>query len=244
MHQEKNISQNTLELIERYLNNELHGQSLIDFEKKLQNDKDFRDQVDFVKNIPIGVERAVLKEKIESFHSEIQSQPPTIKLHRTNFFLKFAVAASFIIGFGLLFYFYQTSPNEKLYQAYYSPDPGLPTVMSSTSEYDFYDAMVDYKRKNYDSAIRKWSVSIENSPDNDTLNYFLGMAWMASKEEEKAFPYLEQVTKNNESVFQNDARFYTALYHVKNNNIELAKQNLSGLTDERAEKLLEKLNEL
>lgn len=244
MHQEKNISQNTLELIERYLNNELQGQSLIDFEKKLQNDQDFRDQVDFVKNIPIGVERAVLREKLESFHSEIQSQPPTIKLHHTNFFLKIAIAASFIIGFGLLFYFYQPPTYEKLYQAYYTPDPGLPTVMSSENDFDFYDAMVDYKRKNYDSAISKWSELYQKAPENDTLNYFLGMAWMASKEEEKALPFLEQVTKNNESVFQNDARFYTALYHVKNNNIEFAKQNLSGLTDNKAKKLLEKLNDL
>ena len=244
MSQEKNISQNTLELIERFLNNELQGQPLIDFKKKLHNDKDFRSQVDFVKNIPIGVERAVLKEKIESFHSELQSQPPLIKLHRTNFFLKIAVAASLIICFGLLFYFYQSSPNEKLYQAYYTPDPGLPTVMSSTSEYEFYDAMVDYKRKNYDFAISKWSALYQKAPDNDTLNYFLGMAWMASKEEEKSFPYLEQVTKNNESVFQDDARFYLALYHVKNNNIELAKQNLRGLTVDKAKKLLEKLKEL
>tara|TARA_R110002072_G_scaffold174802_5_gene330412 strand:- start:3880 stop:4614 length:735 start_codon:yes stop_codon:yes gene_type:complete len=244
MHQEKNISQNTLELIERFLNNELQGQPLIDFEKKLHRDQVLRNQLDFVKNIPIGVERAVLKEKIESFHSELQSQPPTIKLHRTNFFQKIAVAAFFIIGFSLLFYFYQTSPNEKLYQAYFSPDPGLPTVMSSSYEYDFYDAMVDYKRKNYDSAISKWTVLLKNSPSNDTLNYFLGMAWMASKDVEKAFPYLEQVTKNNESVFQDDARFYKALYHVKNNNIDLAKQNLSELTDDKAKKLLEKLNNL
>ena len=244
MHQEHNISQNTLELIERYLNHELEGQALIDFEKKLENDQDFRDEVNFVKNISTGVERAVLKEKMESFHSEMQSETPIIKLQSRHIFLKIAVAASLLIGFALMFYYYQTDPYEKLYEAYYSPDPGLPTVMSSTSEYDFYDAMVDYKRENYDLAINKWSALQANSPTNDTLNYFLGMAWMASNKVEKALPYLEEVTKNNASVFHEDARFYTALYHIKNNNLELAKQNLSELNSPKAKKLLEKLNDL
>ena len=244
MNQEHNISQNTLELIERYLNHELDGQDLIDFEKKLENDQDFRDEVNFVKNISTGVERAILKEKMESFHSEMQSETPTIKLHRRHIFLKIAVAASLLIGFALMFYYYQTDPYEKLYQAYYSPDPGLPTVMSSTSEYDFYDAMVDYKRENYDSAINKWSALQANSPSNDTLNYFLGMAWMASDDVDKALPYLETVNTEAESTFYEDARYYTALYHLKKNNIELAKQNLSELNSPKAKKLLEELNDL
>jgi len=181
---------------------------------------------------------------MESFHSEMQSETPIIKLQSRHIFLKIAVAASLLIGFALMFYYYQTDPYEKLYEAYYSPDPGLPTVMSSTSEYDFYDAMVDYKRENYDLAINKWSALQANSPTNDTLNYFLGMAWMASNKVEKALPYLEEVTKNNASVFHEDARFYTALYHIKNNNLELAKQNLSELNSPKAKKLLEKLNDL
>lgn len=244
MHQENNISQEAFELIERYLNNELEGQALTDFEEKLQNDQSFREQVEDVRTISAGIERAVLKENMESFHSEMPPETPVININRRKLFLKIAVAACFIFGFVLMFNYYQNDPNEKLYQAYYTPDPGLPTVMGSSNEYDFNEAMVDYKRENYASAIQKWSALYEDSPGNDTLNYFLGMAFMASDEVDKAVPFLESVSTETESEFYEDALYYTGLYHLKKNNIELAKQYFNKINTTKSKELLEKLNEL
>ena len=109
-----------------------------------------------------------------------------------------------------------------MFLEYFSPDPGLPTVMGNNDNYPFYEAMVDYKEGNYDVAIKKWRGLLVSKPNNDTLNYFLGVAHLANDDSKSAIPYLEKIDVS-ESFFGKDAKHYLGLAHLKSGDIEKAK---------------------
>jgi len=207
-----NISQELLETVEHYLNNRMSDDELEKFENKFNNDKAFKSQVEDIKTLLLGIESQSLKEKLEVFHDDIPDKIVARNSSKVRYlqFIKIAAAAAIIIALGSLWFLNQ-NPNAKLYTDYFSPDPGLATIMSSNSNFKFYDAMVNYKQGDYKTAISKWTTLLETKSQNDTLNYFLGVAHLANKQEIEAIPYLEKVTTNIESHFKNDAYYYLGL---------------------------------
>ncbi|MEW4924313.1 tetratricopeptide repeat protein [Algibacter sp. 2305UL17-15] len=242
-----NISEELLETIERYLNDSLSSIELKDFERLLDIDEDFKAQVDDVKTMLFGIETQSLKEQLDDFHKEmpqtdVQKKIVSQKVRFLNY-SKIAAAAAIIIAVGSI-WFFSGSPNEKLYTKHFKPDPGLPTTMSSTDNFDFYDAMVNYKHADYDLAIEKWRVLSESQPENDTLNYFIGAAYLANKDADKAIPFLERATASEDDfAFLNDAYYYLGLAYLKEGNIELAKEQLNLSNTDSAKEILSKLTD-
>lgn len=239
-----NISQELLETIERYINKNLTSQENNEFKKKLL-DPEFKAQFEDIKTLVFGIETQSLKEQLDEFHKEIPKTLTPKKETTKVWFLQFgkiAAAAAIIIALGSFWYFGGGS-NKKLYNKHFSPDPGLPTVMSETANFEFYDAMVNYKQGDYNTAISKWEKLLENKPKNDTLNYFLGVAHLANKNEESAINHLHNVTQNSNTNFKNEAHYYLGLAYLKSDNVELAKKNLNFSTIDNSKKILLELND-
>ena len=231
MKDNSNISQELFEAIERYINGTMEPDELKDFNDYLKIDPEFVAQVEDMKAMLLGIETQSLKEQLNTFHEEITKEKTlkvTSKKVHHLFFSKIAAAAAIIIAIGSI-WFFSGSANQKIYTTYFKPDPGLATTMSSTDNFEFYEAMVYYKHKNYNLAIKKWQVLSNKKPDNDTLNYFLGVAYMANKNIEKAIPFLEKTIETTNSNFSllNDAYYYLGLAYLKEGNINLAKKYLS-----------------
>lgn len=240
-----NISQEELEHIERYINKTMTLEESAAFEKKLESNLDFKKQVEDIETILLGIETQALKEKLEEFHNElpetdIPSKEPS-KLKYLNF-TKLVAAAAILIAAGSFWYFSESS-NTNLYSKFYTPDPGLPTTMSTTDDFTFYDAMVNYKRKDYMLALSKWESLLKNKPENDTLNYFIGSAYLAKGDENQAIPYLLLVSQNEKSIFKNEAFYYLGLAYLKAENIELAKKNLKFSTMDNSKDILSELED-
>ena len=239
-----NISQELLESVEKYLNNTLSADELKKFETQLEEDSNFKSQVEDIKTFLLAIESQSLKEKLDVFHKDVTKTIPqesVSKVYTLNF-KKLAVAAVIIISVGS-FWFLNQNSNTKLYANYFTPDPGLATTMSQNSNFEFYDAMVNYKQEKYQIAIEKWKKIYNTKPENDTLNYFLGVAYMANKNESAAIKYLENVTALVNTNFKNDAYYYLGLAYLKNDNLELAKKNLTFSSLDNSKALLSKLND-
>lgn len=240
MKDNSNISQDLLETIERYYNDSIASGERVVFEKKLQNDPEFKTQVEDIKTLLLGIETQALKEQLNDFHKDIKKTEKNTKV-RFLTFRKFA-AAAIIIAFGS-FLFFNKPANEKLYAKYFKPDPGLPTTMSNTEDFKFYDAMVNYKRGDYTLAIEKWESLLSHKPQNDTLNYFVGVAYLADKNEKTSIPYLEKTVQQTNSVFKNEAFYYLGLAYLKVDNIQLAKENFIQSTINNSEDIISELND-
>ena len=238
------ISQEEFERIEAYLNGQLSNDDLTIFEKRLKKENGFKSKVNDIKTILTGLEAQALKEQLDVFHKDmVQTSNANVSTEtkvRHLHWKKIAVAAALIIAAGS-FWFISGNTNERLYAKYFTPDPGLPTTMSSTRDYDFNRAMVSYKQGNYEDAINAWKNQLATKVKNDTLNYFIGSALLADKKDKEAIKYLNIVTNISESLFNNEAYYYLGLAYLKGNNIELAKKNFTKSTIDDSKALLSEL---
>ncbi len=250
MKRTEDISQEKFERIENYLNNEITADEKLAFEKAIQEDPSFAKKVDEVKQLLLGIEAAALKNDLDSFHEEIH---PVRKLHTAplhvnkssknskNMVLVYSIAAAIVVVLGIFWFMKDSNTPDKLFAKHFTPDPGLPTVMSTTSEYDFYEGMVDYKRKKYDVAIEKWKKLLPEKQNNDTLDYFLGVAYLAEGDAETSLEYLEPAQKFSKGIFKEDVYYYVALAKLKTGELDEAKKLLKENPSEKNKKLLNSL---
>ena len=239
MKEHNKISQEFLETVEHYYNNTMPVEDRIIFESKLQNDSEFKTQVEDLKLLFNGIESQAFKEQLDLFHNDIPKGNKSSKVRFLSF-AKMGIAAAIIIAIGL-FWMNSNPSNEQIYAKNFTPDPGLPTTMSTTSNYTFFDAMVNYKQGDYKTAIAKWTTLEQKSSDNDTLQYFLGVAHLAENNTQKAIPYLTKTVNNTKSVFFEDATFYLGLAYLKEDNIRLAKETLAKSKSEKNKTVLDAL---
>lgn len=214
------ISEQEVEAIEQYIRQELTVEERARFEQRLSNDPALQSKVDAISLLLVGVQEAHLTEKLNEFHSSMTTSASTQKLIKVKSIQRWLVAASVIVLAGIASWLLLTmqSREQKLFAKFYSPDPGLISAMSSSDDYQFDRAMLDYKRANYDSAIRVWQSMATVKPGNDTLNYFLGCAYLAKGEHKKALEKFKKVIAIQNSYFIKDAYWFAGLAMLQQGN--------------------------
>lgn len=239
-----NMAPELLDTIERYDNGTMTQEERLHFEERIDKDSVFKTAVEDLRIMLLAIETQALKEQMDAFHKEIpntQSGRESSTKVRFLSFISIAIAAGIIIALSV-FWFLGGSSNDRLYSKYFKPDPGLPTTMSASDNFAFYDGMVNYKQNDYKTAISKWETISANAPTNDTINYFLGVAHMANKNVEKAVPYLNKTVDNEQSVFNEDAYYYLGLAYLKSNNIKAATQAFQKSQSAKSQEILKALN--
>lgn len=238
-------SQQEFERIEGYILGLMTDAEKQSFESELEIDQNLRARYEDIKVLLQEVELASLKDTMEEFHAELKTSTPVIPIISKKSFVwkPLAVAASllFLLAITLWIFLGNTTENEKLYRAYYQPDPGMVTAMGLQSNYEFDRGMVDYKTGDYPAAIARWEKLLSEKPDNDTLNYFLGSAFLAIGDTEHGKSYLEKATQFESGVFQKEAYWYLGLTLVKSGNTEEAIKYLQNSGRKEAAEIIGKL---
>ena len=243
MNNHSDISQEQFEQIEKYLSNSMDAEERFEFDKILIGNDQLREQVDEQQILFQAVEEQSLREKLNEFHKGIEVENTKVKSIRS--YKKYAIAASIalLLGLGYWLTMGQKSAHEKLYAAYFAPDPGLITPMSATSDYEFYRGMVDYKQGEYELAINRWDSLIKLNPENDTLNFFMGVSYLALEDPSQALPYLKKVSDSSQSIFNPEVFYYLGLAELKEGNTEAAKVAFETNGSEKALEIISKLND-
>ncbi|MEO9020898.1 MAG: hypothetical protein ABI237_14710 [Ginsengibacter sp.] len=247
MNRNTNILPEEWEVIERYILKQMSKEEYDAFTSKMLNDKELQNKTASVKLLLVGIQESSITEMIEDFHKGISSEEKKINHPKGNVFSmkQWMVAASVIVlvGLGTLLFFNQPNKSEKLFSEYYKTDPGLITAMSTSDNYLFEHAMIDYKTKKYDSAIKTWKELLISNPTNDTLNYFIGSAFLAKDKSDSAIPYFQKVLTIPQSYFFNDANWYLGLSFVKQQKSKEAIPYFEKSNHQNKETLLLKLKE-
>lgn len=238
------ISNEDLVLISKILNNEADEDEKILFEKRIEKEPDFKSKAEEIKLLITGIREANLAKEMDRFHQKMdEGKKPENNIRRMNLikFSWWAAAALVIIIAGI--WFYTTGNNQHdIYANFYKPDPGLPTLMSSTENYDFEKAMVDYKMGEYAKAIDSWENLYEKNTNNDSLAYFLASAYLANNEPEKAKPLFEKMLQFKESDFLLDTYWYLGLIYLDENEIQKGKEMIKKSNHQNKDKILDILN--
>lgn len=245
MKEKNNISEELLETIERYINDSLTSQELKDFNQLLELDNDFKLKVEAIKSIRIDDKAQSLKEELNEFQDDISKTIIKKNSNKTKYFdlSKIAAFTAVIIAIASI-WFFSTPKNENLYGTYFKKYPALSKTINDTENFDFYDAMVSYKDGNYKIAIDKWKLQQEKKPENDTLNYFIGLAYLANENIDDAIPFLERsIEAEDDFIFLDEAYQYLGLAYLKAGNKDLAKKNLNISNTEISKKVISELTD-
>lgn len=221
MNRDVNISQQELETFEQFISKQMNVEEKAAFTKKLGSDIALQHKLQTVKLLLVGIKEAALEKKLEEFHNDLTClKKNRIQTSTKNFTLKrwwIAASVLVIIGLSWLLFLNRDTTEEKLFASYFQPEPGLISPMSVSDNYLFHRAMVDYKVGDYDAALKTWENLLASKPENDTLNYFVGSAYLMKEKEEMAIAHFEKVIAKENSAFKNDALWYTGLALLKLN---------------------------
>lgn len=246
MKEQSHISQEEFELIEQYLSNDLPAAEAAIFKTRLLTDDTWRQKTEEMRLLILGINESALEERLNKYHAGITntsaSSGSTGKL--IGFSRKWLAAASVVLMVSLATWLIVTkeSKEEKLYAAYFRPDPGLLTAMGSSDDYSFEKAMVEYKEGNFKKAIDAWSKLRAAAPQSDTLNYFLGVANMAATNDKAAQEFLSIITSDSNKVFYKDACWYLGLTLLKNGELTKAAEWIQKSGHAESDKLIDAIN--
>lgn len=208
------ISIEELESIEQHLlGNASTGEQLA-FEQKISGDALLASKVSEVKLLLDGIETACLRERLNGFHLNLKKNNPgkgTARIILLRRKLLVAASVALLATAALWLFTNRESKFEKLYAAYYKPDPGLISAMGTGDNYEFNKAMLDYKTGNYKKAVAEWGKLKTGMPQNDTLNYFLGAAQQADGNSIATITLLKPLTADKGKSFYKEACWYTGL---------------------------------
>jgi len=241
------MSQEEFEKIESYLTGQMSEEQLSDFKLEIENNPDLKEKVEDLKTQILAVEEVSLREKLDSIHKDMSkisgSEKKSTKIVSFNRFFAIAASVAFLVALGYMF-LGNNDQHDKLYAEFFKPDPGLVTPMSSSENYEFYRGMVDYKRGEYELAINRWQEQLKMKPDNDSLNYFIGMTLMAQNKLEKAKPFLQSVAAQTSSVFKPEVHYFIGLIALNDGDLNKAKEEILLSGYENSTKLINRINDM
>lgn len=235
--------------IETYLDqkSELDEASMLS--EKLSRIPDLEEKIAHLKIVREEIEDSIRLSKIKEFHSqalgvEESTNEKIVAAYKSNSkIIWYSIAAAMVVLIGIFWMMNNTPTSEKIFASHFKPDIGLPLKMGTKNNYGFYEGMLDYKQGKYKNATDKWQVLWKNNPENDTLNYFLGVAHLAQGNATKSLEYLGNQGRFQQGIFEEDAAYYAALAKIKEEKFEEAKVLLKKNPSDRNIKLLNVLQE-
>lgn len=219
--------ENEFERIEAYVDGQMPTDERADFEALIRRDAALADGVATHRALVRAIEREGLRRLLD----QVAQEPPALvkktqmgRLWRPLLLVAAAVAL-LVVGRWLL----TPDAPAALFATYYAPAPGLPTTLGATDQPRFAEGMVAYKLGEYDQARRWWLPLVVATPANDTLNYYVGVSYLATTAPDSALYYLERVADDPTAAFQRSARWYVALGHLQARRPDRAREVLESI---------------
>ncbi|MCU0384616.1 MAG: hypothetical protein MUE38_01220 [Flavihumibacter sp.] len=237
------IDQELFEQIEAYLLHSMTSEQRSRFETQLAADPSLQKELELQRQLlAITTIESFKAEQSTIENSSAASKPSAIVKPISKWW--WAAAALLIFFCGFWFFQNQTATPQKLANQFFSPDPGLPVTMSSSSQYQFYDGMVSYKEADYEKAIAIWKAIPSSNRQSDTLHYFIGVAYLNRDQYNDALQQLLPLAEGN-SKWKEKASWYLSLTYLKLNQPQKAQKWLQTIpTYPEAPELLKAINQL
>ena len=216
--------ENRFDRIEAYLLGELKGAELETFAEEMKADPKLRMAVvshyQAIRSVRVGA----LKGELEKIHKRLEAQGVLRKRSYQGFY--FAAAAA-MIAFLVAAYLgaFTNKPQYLLaYEEMHVVDPGLPTLMGVSEDPVFDEAMVAYRMGDYSGAVAGFERVLEVYPENDTVQYYLGMSYLEQKDRDIAVMYLNKVRGSESVALREKADWYLVMAYLQGGEVDKAKQ--------------------
>lgn len=229
-------------LINSYFEGTLTPQDRLLFDKLMETDPSFSEQVTFHEMIKAAIAletRDSLKSKLQEFEDE------QISKSRGKKWLYVAASIAVLLGISLFFVDQKPTAN-KLYAQYFEPYPNTvaPVVRSDSDKNLKSDAFAAYESENYEKASQLF-VRIASTEKEEFAYFYNAMSLMKLERVSEAADILSK-TEWTES-YKDKSLWYLSLCRLKQNNLLETKELLrkliqkNGFKYKEAESLLREL---
>lgn len=247
--------------IEKYIHGELYGDELISFEKELETNKSFADDVKLHREIDKFLKNKDvfdLREMLDDIHEKVTSEEKNISKQKKKGIVRIlfshwqyaAASVLFLLAVSVvLFFTLRPSANERLYAQYFKPFDDTPIVRSddqpAASKMEL--ALIEYNGENFEKA---WTMlrGISDGNKTDAKAYFYrGISAIEINNLNDAIASFKNVINNDSSLYIGEATWYLALCYLKENDEIAALAQFSKVAEsnsnhkKEAEEIIEKL---
>ncbi len=193
------------------------------------------EKIEWVRNAGIAIEadgvRHQLKDLIAKTEDKGSSNKEARVLSMKPIRWVIGIAASALVlvtGYWALF---QQDGMANQYAAYEYVDPGLPVVMSQSSNYALYDALSYYSEENYKKTIEKLLILQDEGESSDTILFYLGASQLYNQDPHSAQTTLNSVLEYPDSKFIEKTEWLLVMCALKENDTALAKSQLNKIAN-------------
>ncbi len=213
--------------IDRYLNGTMAEKEKQSFLRRLEEDAVFRQEFAREEKLVDMVRLAAMQEQLDSIHIEMEAadahsaptaSPPdttpagkgrVVKKIAGRWWLAAAAVILLLVSGDYFFTSSSRSPEKKIFAAWYAPEPGLPTTMGAgQKDGRLMEAMVDYKTKEYPSAIGKFRALM--TPSDTVALFYLASSYLGAGQYDSSYLIFRKLAGPGDH-YRQHARWYEAL---------------------------------
>lgn len=243
----EHINERLFDQIERYILDQMSMEERSSFEQRMAESEELVSEVELQRTLILGVEATGIKQMI----SEIEIEPDVRSISKTSVLVRYLIPFAALIAGVILVNQFLINPDgrqddreQNLFAEFYTQDPGLPTMMGAGSSNTFNVGMVDYKQGEYEKARQIWEPIYRTYPQNDTIGYYIAMAYLGESNYSEADQYLKRLDQDTASIFRDKIDWYRALIALKNGDQNLAKTYLEQLGMDERQRFEKQVNQL
>lgn len=221
-------------LFDNYISGKLTEAETAEFEKKLEVDKDIKQQFVVYVNLVEGVkqsEREKLKHQMKNSSIHIKHKLIRIYLSVAAIFLILLIPAYFV--------YYSRILPESIYKNYRLSEKDLGIELGAVANNELRSAIDEYLNGNVDKSLKLLNDLELKNIKNDTVNYYIGACYMQMNEHNKALLYFSKLSNSTNNYFA-VAKYNIALIYIKQNNFMEARSELRSIPQKGTENTIGK----
>ena len=233
--------QTNLETIEKYIDGELEGQELLDFEYLLSTDPDIKSEYELSMEINQSVmedDVMALRETMEYMYEDDTQEQRTPNLFTRRKFYYAAASAALLLATGGII---QKMSNPDLssdvvFDKYYAPYDVTVTYRSGNTEVDrvLLSALEQYEEQDYEQAIQLFEKVLDKGKSNMALNLYSGIAYLEEEKYQKATSSFNDIISDEDNLFIEQAEWYLSMCYLKTENLDKARLVLNKIIEEES----------
>lgn len=231
--------------IQDYIEGQLQGEELLEFEQHMNQDTGFRNLVNLQSEVHEIINRRLssneedLRETLFHAATEVRGINQQSTFRRLKPLITIASAACVLL-FGYLFFF---NPNNSLYEL---PAMQSEIVRGRESKNQYEEAVKLYNEKSYTQSREILNALITLEPEVVQYQYYVALTYLGEKNWAESTEKLTPIAEG-QSIFKDEAKYYLAVSLEKLDNKAEAITILKtiptqGKVGEKAKKLLKKLD--
>ncbi len=225
------------EIIDDFLLGHLDPAAAEDFQQQMQKDPELAKAVDSQKRLQRGIivgGRRALKEDLKAIHQEVVGSMPDSEPEKKINWRGYVVAAIIVFLALLAWWLWmpQKAEPQKLYAQYYQTFQPVLALRDSNTDPRINEVANLYRNGAYTEAIPLLEALLLQEEDNSQLLLTLAVARFETGDSSKVFSALQQIIDANDPFLSDQAKWYSALFHLQLQQVDQALPFLQSLADE------------